>query len=83
MKKGSPKGDFFRYRAKYGLADVSSRAGMTGPDPDRSGAGNARARVWGEKFKKILKKGIDRTLKPCYNITIVKENRKEKNNAIM
>ena len=26
-------------------------------DPDRSGAGNARARVWGEKLKKF-KKGI-------------------------
>ena len=55
--------------------------GPVRPDRIRSGAGNARARVWDKKNLKKFKKTIDRTLNPCYNIDIIKENRKEKSNA--
>lgn len=50
--KGSPKGDFFRYRAKYGLTDALSRAGMTGPDPNRIAQTNICAEKFFNKFEK-------------------------------
>ena len=43
--KGSPKGDFFRYRAKYGLTDALLQAGRTGPAQETHG------RVYGGEKK--------------------------------
>ena len=56
--KGSPKGDFFRYRAKYSLTDALSRAGMAGPD-------HISEHMCEKIFLINLKKVVDRALQIC------------------
>ena len=64
--KGSPKGDFFRYRAKYRLTDASSRAGMAGPDHTGSGPDHADEHMCEKIFLKNFKKGLDTIGQKCY-----------------